>query len=196
MNERGDEFVMSIPTLFIYIIASIGLNIILNRLEKQKKQNFIDYVMIANIYMIILSGIFQFYRLTDNNDNIFLIILFLILGKIFYLTLIKERTNLKNNDYLLKKYLITLGSSYLINILVINQVDDILPSMENMKLMIWLFISGYVLLYIKKNIDIKVPVDNQVSFYQDREYIVMQYAKYKNKYGLYKGSILSCNNGI
>ena len=54
--------------------------------------------------------------------------------------------------------------------------------MEHIKLIIWLFIIGYILLYIKKNIEIKVPADNNISFYQDKEYIVMQYAKYKNKY--------------
>lgn len=173
---------MSITTIFIYIISSIILNIILTKLENKKKDCLIDYIIISNIYIIFLSGIFDFYSLTTNNDNIFLIILFLVIGKILYLTLVKERTILKNNEYNLKKYLITLLTSYLINILVINQVDNILPSMEHIKLIIWLFIIGYILFYIKKNIEIKVPTDNNISFHQDKEYIVMQYAKYKNKY--------------
>ena len=173
---------MSIKTLLIYIGSSIILNVILNKLEKKKKDNLIDYIVISNIYILILSGIFEIYGLTNNNDNIFIIILFQVLGKILYLTLIRERTILKNNDYNLKKYLITLGIGYLINILIINKVDNIFPNTETIKLLIWLFIIGYGLFYIKKNIDIKVPVDNNVSFYQDREYIVMQYAKYKNKY--------------
>lgn len=173
---------MSINTLIIYIISSIILNIILNKLEHKKKDNIIDYIIISNIYILILSGIFDFYNLTNNNDNIFIIILFQVLGKIFYLTLIRERTILKNNDYNLKKYLITLVTSYLINILLINQVDNIFPSMESIKLIIWIFILGYALLYIKKNIDITIPKDNNLSYYLDKEYIVMQYAKYKNKY--------------
>ena len=175
---------MNIITLLFYIISSIILNIILTKLEQKKKDNLIDYIIISNIYMLILSGIFDSYNIIKNNDNIFIIILFLVLGKIFYLTLIKERTILKNNNYNLKKYFITLGSSYLINLLVINQLDTILPSMESIKLIIWIFIIGYILLYVKKNIDIKIPIDNNVSFYQDQEYIVMQYAKYKNKYGM------------
>lgn len=173
---------MSINTLLIYIISSIILNIFLNKLEAKKKDNILDYIIISNIYILILSGIFDFYNLTNNNDNIFIIILFQVLGKIFYLTLIKERNILKNNDYNLKKYLITLVTSYLINILIINQIDNIFPNEETIKLLIWLVIIGYTLLYIKKNIDIKVPIDNNISFYQDKEYIVMQYAKYKNKY--------------
>lgn len=173
---------MSINTLLIYIISSIILNIFLNKLEAKKKDNILDYIIISNIYILILSGIFDFYSLTNNNDNIFIIILFQVLGKIFYLTLIRERTILKNNDYNLKKYLITLVTSYLINILIINQIDNIFPNEETIKLLIWLVIIGYTLLYIKKNIDIKVPIDNNISFYQDKEYIVMQYAKYKNKY--------------
>lgn len=173
---------MSINTLIIYIISSFILNLILTKLETKKKDNILDYIIISNIYIIILSGIFDFYQLITNNDNIFLIILFLVIGNILYLTLVKERSVLKNNDYNLKKYLITLATSYLINILIINKVDNIFPSIENIKLIIWLFIIGYLLLYLKKNIEIKVPTNNNLSFHQDKEYIVMQYAKYKNKY--------------
>lgn len=173
---------MSIHMLIIYIIASFLLNMILTKLESKKKDCFIDFVIISNIYMIVLSGILDFYKLTNNNDNIFLIILFLVIGKILYLSLVKERSILKNHDYHLKKYLFTLVSSYFINILVINQVDSIFPSMENVKMIIWLLIVAYVFVYIKKNIDIKIPVDNNILFYQDREYVVMQYAKYKNLY--------------
>lgn len=172
---------MSIRTLIIYIISSIILNIILNKIER-KKDNLIDYVIISNIYILILSGIFKFYNLTNNNDNIFIIILFQVLGKIFYLTLIKERTILKNNNYNLRKYLFTLGISYLVNILIINKVDNIFPSMETVKILIWMFIIGYSLIYIKKNIDIKIPINDNIAYYQDNEYIVMQYAKYKAKY--------------
>lgn len=173
---------MNIITLIIYLIASIILNIILNKLEKKKKDNLIDYIAISNIYILILSGILEFYKLTNNNDNIFIIILFQVLGKIFYMNTIKERTILKNNDYNLKKYFITLVTSYLVNILIINKVDNIFPNTETIKLLIWLFIIGYTLLYTKKNIDIKGPTNNNISFYQDKEYIVMQYAKYKIKY--------------
>ena len=173
---------MSINTLIIYIISSFVLSIILTKLEKKKQDNIFDYIIISNIYIIIVSGIFKFYRLTANNDNIFLIILFLVIGNILYLTLIKERTILKNNNYNLKKYIITLISSYFINILIINKIDNIFPSIENIRLIIWLLIIGYILIYIKKNIEIKVPTNNNLSFYQDKEYVVMQYAKYKNKY--------------
>lgn len=183
---------MSITTILLYIIASIILTIILNKLETKKQDNIIDYIIISNIYMLILSGIFNFYHLTNNNDNIFIIILFQVLGKILYITLIKERTILKNNDYNLKKYLLTLISSYLINILIINQVDNIFPNQETIKLLIWLLIIGYILLYIKKNIDIKIPTNNNIPFYQDKEYIVMQYAKYKNLYN----SIVSSKNNL
>lgn len=181
---------MNIQTLLIYIISSIILTIILNKLEQKKKDNLIDYIVVSNIYILILSGIFNYYNLTNNNDNIFIIILFQVLGKIFYITLIKERTILKNNDYNLKKYLLTLITSYLVNILIINQIDTILPNQDTIKLLIWLFIIGYTLLYIKKNIEIKIPVNNNISYYQDTEYIVMQYAKYKTKYT----SLISSNN--
>ena len=173
---------MGISTFFIYIISSIILNSILSKIELKKKDNIMDYIIISNIYIIILSGIFELYNLTSNNNSIFLIILFQVLGKIFYLTLIKEQTILKNNSYNLKKYFITLISGYLVNIVLINKIDNIFPSMESVKILIWLFIMGYILVYVKNNVDIKVPVNDNISFYKDKEYIVMQYAKYKVKY--------------
>lgn len=186
---------MSIQTIIIYIIFSFILSLILTKLEKKKQDNILDYIIISNIYIIILSGIFNFYNLTTDNDNIFLIILFLLIGNILYLTLVKERTILKNHNYNLKKYILTLISSYLINILIINKIDNIFPSIENIRLIIWLFIIGYIFLYIKKNIEIKVPINNNISFYQDKEYIVMQYAKYKNKYNnLINSKYLEINN--
>lgn len=171
---------MSINTLLIYIIASVVLTILLNNLEKNKRDNIIDYIVISNIYILILSGILNSYNF--NNDNIFIIILFHILGKIFYETLIKERTILKNNNYNLKKYLLSLCSSYFLNILIINRIGSIFPNDETIKLLIWLFIIGYFLIFIKNNINIKVPAIDNIPYYQDREYLVMQYAKYKNKY--------------
>lgn len=179
---------MSILTLIVYLIASMFLGFILKKIEIKKRDNLVDYVVAANIYMIVLSGIFDFYKILNNNDNIFVIIFFLVLGEILYLILVKERTILKYNDYNLKKYFITLGSSYLVNILIINRVDNIFPSMENVKLLVWLFIIGYVFVYIKNNIDIKLPVNNNISFSEDREYIVMQYAKFKSKYSTFISS--------
>lgn len=179
---------MSILTLIVYLIASMFLGFILKKIEIKKRDNLVDYVVVANIYMIVLSGIFDFYKILNNNDNIFVIIFFLVLGEILYLILVKERTILKYNDYNLKKYFITLGSSYLVNILIINRVDNIFPSMENVKLLVWLFIIGYVFVYIKNNIVIKLPVNNNISFSEDREYVVMQYAKFKSKYSTFISS--------
>lgn len=171
-----------ISNIFTYIIASILLNSILNKLELKKKDNIIDYIIISNIYIIILSGIFDYYSITSNNDNIFLIILLQILIRFFYLSIIKERTSFRNLKYDIDKYLITLVSGYFVNIFIINNVSNILPSEEIIKILIWLFIFGYIFLYVKKNIDVKVPTNNNLSYYEDREYIVMQYAKYRNIY--------------
>ena len=55
---------------------------------------------------------------------------------LFQLLNYKELSETKKILMNLKKYFITLGSSYLINLLVINQLDTILPSMESIKLII------------------------------------------------------------
>ena len=61
---------MSILTLIVYLIASMFLGFILKKIEIKKRDNLVDYVIVANIYMIVLSGIFDFYKILNNNDNI------------------------------------------------------------------------------------------------------------------------------
>ena len=47
---------------------------------------------------------------------------------------------------------------------------------------------NYIKCYIKNNIDIKLSVNNNISFSEDREYVVMQYAKFKSKYSTFISS--------
>lgn len=173
---------MSIPTLFLYIIASFILNFLLQIIEKKKKDIFLNDIIISNIFMLILAGIFSTYHLTENNDNIFLIIFFQILGSVFYKQCIQEISIWQYNDNLIKRYLITLGSAYLLNILFINQTQNVFPNMEGFKLILWLLIIEYLYFSFKDYIKKNHHHNNQIMFYKDQEYIVMQYAKLKTRY--------------
>lgn len=174
---------MSIHTLLLYIIASVILFFILHQLEQKKKDNFLDYIIISNIYILFLSGLFTTYHITENNDNIFLIILFQVLIDIFYTTVILEQPTLKENHDCLKKYSLTLLSSYLINISFINQIDNVLLTPEEFKILLWLFIAIYFYQMFQKRVKLSPPPKKRKVFYQNQEYIVMHYAKFKNQYG-------------
>lgn len=172
---------MSIHTLLIYIIASFGLSILLQAVEKRKKDSFINSIIIANIFILVLAGIFSTYHLTENNENIFLIIFFQILGSIFYKQCIQE-ISIWNNHQIVYKYMITLGVAYFLNIFFINQTKNVFPSMEGFKIILWAGIVFYFYFSFKNYFTIHIPQSRQTIFYKDREYIVMQYAKFKSRY--------------
>lgn len=166
---------MNIYTIIIYIIGSLILGIFLSILENKKEENFLDYIIISNIYILIVSSLFK-----NHSNNIFLIVLFQTIGNILYLTYIKEIPVF--NLYNIIKYTLNIIISYLLNIFFINKVNNILPSAEEAKLVIWILIIGYLYLNLKDNIKITELKNKKETFYQNTEYIVMQYAKFKTKY--------------
>jgi len=168
---------MNIHTIIIYIISSIVLGIILNILENKKEDNFLDYIIISNIYILLLASFFK-----NHSNNIFLIVLFQTISNILYITYIKELPFFNNNKYNILKYIFNIISTYLLNIFFINKVNTVLINPEQAKLVIWILIIGYIYLNLKDNIKLNKIKENKKLFYQDQEYIVMQYAKFKSKY--------------
>ena len=174
---------MSIHTLLIYIIASFFLSIILNKVETRKQDHFLDYIMVTVLYLIVLAGIFSTYHITENNHTIFFIVLFQIIGSIIYQNVILEVSSLKNSDDQVKKYAVNLMVAYLVNTFFISRVNSVFLNIEEVKLLLWLFLMLYFYYWFKNNITIPISKNKKILFYQDREYIVMQYAKFKSRYG-------------
>lgn len=173
---------MSVSTLFLYLVFSIILLVILNLVEKRRNNNFYDYVIVANISIIFLAGIFDYYKIVGSIENIFLIVLFAILFNIFYITVILERSILRDNKYNLIKYMITLVSCYLVNIFFINNIDSIFLKPEEFRIILWLFIFGFMYYYLKDFIVLFNKGKKKVSLLNDREYIIMNYAKFRGRY--------------
>lgn len=173
---------MSIHTLLLYIISSFVLSLLLQEVEKRKKKNIMDSIIISNIFLLLLSGVFSTFHLTENNDNIFLIALFQVLGSIFYTNCIQEISIWQTKEATLKKYSITLITSYLLNVFFINQTKNVFPNIEGMKIILWLLVVSYLYLFLKNNISINNWQNQRITYYNDKEYIIMQYAKFKNRY--------------
>ena len=168
---------MNIYTIIIYLIATLILWIILNILEKKKEDNLLEYIIISNIYILVLSSLFK-----SHSNNIFLIVIFQTITNILYTTYVKERSFINNNLYNIIKYLLNIIISYMFNILFINKIESIFLSVEETKQIIWILLIGYLYINLKNNQLSKRIEKKKELFYQDNEYIVMQYAKYKNKY--------------
>lgn len=163
--------------LVVYLFLSLFLGIILAKLENSKKDNFFDYIIISNIYILVFSGIFSNIR-----NDIFLVVLFQVIGNIFYITYVKEMYVINNNLYNILKYLFSIVTSYLLNVMFINRVDNVFLDIEKVKFIIWFGVIVYLYLNINNIFNVNKLSRKQKLYYQDSEYIVMQYAKFKNKY--------------
>lgn len=169
-----------IQTLLLYFIASIILYLILNQLEKIIKENFYHYIMITQIYLLIVSGIFTTYKITESNHSIFLIVLFEFFIRIF-ISYYTETSLSSLSQKNLKKQCLALIFAYLLNVFFINKVETVFLTTSEFKILIWILIILYLYTNLKKYSKL---IKEKSNFFQnkDGEYIVIQYAKLKNKY--------------
>ncbi len=178
---------MDFHTLIIYLIASILLFFLLNYVEK-KEQDVLHYSIISSIYIIFLSGICTSLNLTKNNDAIFLVFLFELFIRIFYTNMIMELNFFKERTYI-KKYFFTFLAIFCLNTFLISKVQTVFLDLEQIKLIIWILIILYIAYLIKKDTKMsptkskkQIAARENIDKFQQREYIVMQYAKLKNGY--------------
>ena len=172
---------MTIKALIIYFIASIILFFILTELEKRNNK-ISNYTIVSLIYIILLSGLCTELKITPNNDAIFIVFIFELLLRIIYTNMIEDENFFKKKNYT-KKYAITFISVFLLNTLFIRKVKNVFLNAEQLKIIIWLLIILYAIKIIKDNIK-EEPYSNikQKNKEEKREYIIIQYAKLKNKY--------------
>ena len=172
---------MSVTTIFLYIISSVILFILLEIINNKYHINKLNYIIISLIYIIIISGLFK-----EIKDNIFIIVIIELLIRIFYISNIEEHNFFKIHKDLLITYIILIISSYVLNINYINKVDSVFPNPNELKIIIWISIIYYLYSGIKNNInnniDINKNIDKEKINRYKKEDIIIEYAKYKNKY--------------
>ena len=174
---------MAIHTLILYLIGSIILFLILNKVLKITKK-ITHYTIISCIYILLLSGIYTSLKLTKSNESIFIIILFEMLIRIIDANLLKE-TNFFNIDNI-KRYSILFISVFILNTYFINKVNNIFLNPEQTKIIIWFLIIIYLKDLSKNKENINKPKQNIKNETKNKnEYIIIQYAKLKNKYSIF-----------
>ena len=166
---------MSITTIFIYLFYSALLFIILEYINNKYNINKLNNIIISIIYLLLISGLFP-----KHTTNIFIVIILSILIKIFYYNNILEKHYLKHNN--IKIDIITILLSYILNISFINKVDNVFPNPSELKIIIWFSIIIYISNLLKNNINNSVNINKEKQDNYKDEYIVMEYAKNKNKY--------------
>ena len=144
----------------------------------EEKINRVDTILIPNISMIILSSLFTKLK----NYMILFLIFYLVLDFVYTFLISKKELLIDTKNYYINS-IITLGIGIIIYQFFLTKVEYAYVDMEVFKNFIWVMIIMYF--YNKLNIKSikleKFETDNYDKYY--REFVVVTYAKLKNKYG-------------
>lgn len=178
---------MTLMTLIAQILLTIPLTIILKYFNK-KENRLINHLIIPTVYIIIISAL-----IPQVSTNIFLIVIFEIFIRNFYVTNITgEETEISKTSFLLESILSIAISLFTYNYFI-SKVDTVIPNPEDIKGFIWFLIIIYIVsLYNMSTKNKKSLVESKKKILKT-EKVIMQYAKFKN---LYYDVIKSKNNII
>lgn len=166
---------MKLSVIFIQLLLSLPLLGIMEYFNNKKISN-IQKILIPVIYIVIVSGLCM-----DIKDNIYLIVIFQVVMHEFYIN------NVTGNNLLInkKEYLINSLVSVILSIFIYNyyisKVDSILPLPSEFRSILWFLIIIFIYCLLKEHLKVSSP--NNVSFIErKREYVIVMYAKLKNRY--------------
>jgi len=167
---------MTIVTLMTQIILTIPLTGILLYIQTKDKRK-INQLVIPTIYIIILSALFPYIK-----ENIYLIVVFEIFIRNFYISNIADKdAETSNIAFIIESLLSILLSIFTYNYFI-SKVNTVIPNPEDVKPFIWFIIIIYIINIYKRTT--KEIADNNVkkTLSIKKENIIMQFAKYKNMY--------------
>ena len=166
---------MKLSVVFIQLLLSLPLLGIMEYFNN-KNISSIQKILIPVIYIVIVSGLCM-----DIKDNIYLIVIFQVVMHEFYIN------NVTGNNLLInkKEYLINSIVSIILSIFIYNyyisKVDSILPLPNEFRSILWFLIIIFIYCLLKEHLKVSSP--NNVSFIErKREYVIVMYAKLKNRY--------------
>ena len=164
-----------------YLLIGLILFLVINFLKERYNFTRIEGLIFSIIFTLIIAGFCSRLGFNKFNDNIFLVLVFkFILGLIYDIYFLEE-DYFNREDSNVKWAVLEIVLMFILNQELINKVDDVFLSGENLKMIVWLFIVGYVYNFYKNNKSIIVGV-NSTEKSISREKIVVSYAKLKLNY--------------
>lgn len=166
---------MEIKTLFLQIALTIPLTIILNIIDNKTTER-INRIIIPTVYTIIVAAF-----IPSVKTNIFLIPVFEVFIRNFYITTILNKNNLNAKQIIIDSVLSIVFALFVYNYFISN-VDLVIPTPESIKPFLWFLIIIYLIIVYKKVTKDQVIVDNKKQKERAKENTIMQYAKLKTKF--------------
>lgn len=176
---------MTLISLIIQVLLTIPLTIILNYC-KNKNNRKIDLILIPTIYMIIMTAL-----IPSIKENAYLIVVFEIFIRNFYIINI-TMDNKENPLTFIMDSILSVALSVFTYSYFISNVETVIPNSEDIKAIIWFMIVVYIMSLYKTNSKDIEQKKKEKNILIKKEYIIMQYAKYKNKYS----DIIKSKNNI
>ncbi len=178
---------MTLMTLILQIVLTIPLTIILNFFQKNANRK-INHILIPSIYIIIISAL-----IPSIKTNIFLIVVFEIFIRNFYITnIINQDSEVSPQTFLLESILSIALSLFTYNYFI-SKVQTVVPNPNDIKGFIWFLIILYIVYLYKNSTQNKRKIEYDKIKALKTEKVIMHYAKLKN---LYSPQIHSKNNVI
>ena len=164
-----------------YLLIGLILFLVINFLKERYNFTRIEGLIFSIIFTLIIAGFCSRLGFNKFNDNIFLVLVFKFILELIYDIYFLEEDYFNREDSNVKWAVLEIVLMFILNQDLINKVDDVFLSGENLKMIVWLFIVGYVYNFYKNNKSIIVGV-NSTEKSISREKIVVSYAKLKLNY--------------
>lgn len=170
---------MNLITLILQMVLTIPLTIILNYF-KAKDNRRLNQIIIPSVYIIIVSALLPIVK-----ENIYLIVIFEIFIRNFYITNITNQDIEVSNTMFIIENLISIALSLFTYNYFIGAVETVIPAPEDIKPFIWFLIILYIASLYKLSTKNQEKIEKQKTTERKQEQIIMQYAKFKNMYSPY-----------
>jgi len=167
---------MDLFIILVQLVFTIPLFCIVEYFSK-KEISTIQKILIPVVYILILSGLCM-----EIKNNVYLVVIFEVLLHDFYTNNIVHKEILVNKKEYFINSLISIVLSIFIYDYYISVVDNILPLPEEFRGLLWFLVIIFIYGLFKNNIS-KIDTSKKTNFIdRKREYVVVMYAKLKNKY--------------
>ena len=174
------EFLVFISYVFFSFLLFMFLNFIVKRFSLTK----IQYVLFTNIFLVFLASVASYFHLNAFCDDIFIIVIFEFLIRMLYTTYLLEKDFFSKEEGILPLYLGNVVVAYLLNQFIIRQVDMVFLNPEQLKFLLWVFIILFIYHFFHRQDMVSIQNSTKKFSIAERgQYIILQYAKMKQKYG-------------
>ena len=168
---------MNLTTLLLQILLTVPLTIILN-FFRNKENRRLNQILIPSVYIIVIAALIPYVK-----ENIFLIVIFELFIRNFYITnVVNQEREISNITFIIEG-LISIALSLFTYNFFIGAVETVVPDPESIKPFVWFLIVLFAASLYKIGMKNREEYKSVKTKKRRTEQTVLKYAKLKNRYG-------------